>query len=126
MFWGDALAGNCTYGGIDFPKSSYDDNRHGSGNNSSNPGTADPLSGYYTNPAARPGGAYNWMEDGAVHKFRIEIDRSTKTDGSGNGLYTTRAWVDCNGTSCSCQPGDSFSRRREWVYGYRTKYNASN
>jgi hypothetical protein len=107
MFWGDNLAGNCTYGGTNFSKSSFDDLKHGSGNNdsfspvnSSNPGTAAPSSGYYTNPVAKPGG-YNWLEDGNTHSFRIEIDRSTKTDGSGKGLYTTRVWVDCNGTSCS-------------------------
>ncbi len=102
MFWGDNLTGNyCTYGGTNFDKISFDDNRHGSGNNSSNPGTATPSSGYYQGPFRKTAGGYNWMEDGQPHQFRIEIDRSTKTDGSGNGLYTTRVWVDCNGTSCS-------------------------
>jgi len=107
MFWGDALTGlNCTYGRTNYSRSSFDDNRHGSGLNSSNPGTADPLSGYYQGPAKKPGGTYNWMENGVPHTFRIEIDRLTNADGTGS--YTTRAWVDFDGTSCSTDQATHF------------------
>jgi hypothetical protein len=116
MFWGDNLTGNCTASGMtSYPLTSFDDNRHTSGDNanfrpvnSSNPGrnTPNPSSGYYEDPG-KPGG-YNWFEDGQLHSFRIEIDRSTKADGTGNGLYTTRAWVDCNGTSCGTSQATHF------------------
>ena len=31
MFWGDNTTGNCTISGTNYPKATFDDNRHGAG-----------------------------------------------------------------------------------------------
>ncbi len=94
VFWGDrTIAGACSTAGINYPKSSYDDNRHGAGGTGDDPDNAsNPSSGYYQ---GHKNGSYNWLEDGELHNMRIEIDRSDKPAGGGSGLYKTKVWIDC-------------------------------
>jgi hypothetical protein len=91
MYWGRNDYGNDKCQAIYF-KNSYDDNRHGEGNNSSY-GTL-PSSGYYGGPFRKNANGYNWLEDNQLHSVRVEIIRTTA------GAYTTKVWVDCNGSTC--------------------------
>jgi hypothetical protein len=95
MFWGDDLTGNCTISGTDYPKTTFDDNKHGAGtgDNPVNSSKGDGLGGYY---AGAKNGSYNWLEDAQLHSFRMEITRAT-TPVSGKYAYNIKAWVDCPG-----------------------------
>jgi hypothetical protein len=106
MLWGDNLAGTCTVSGNNYPKSTFDDNRHGSGGSGGYPPvnakSGDGLVDYYAGPK---NGSYNWLEDGVTHLFRLEITRSN-TPVSGNYAYNIKAWVDC--PSCTAAQLNTF------------------
>jgi hypothetical protein len=93
MFWGDNPTGNCIVNGVNYPMSTFDDNQHGtgSGTNPVNSSSGDGTGGYY---AGAKNGSYNWLEDGQLHRFRLEITRST-IPVSSKYPYTIKAWVDC-------------------------------
>ena len=95
MFWGDNLTGNCTISGTDYPKTTFDDNKHGAGtvDNPVNSSKGDGLGGYY---AGAKNGSYNWLEDAQLHSFRMEITRATAPV-SGKYAYNIKTWVDCPG-----------------------------
>jgi hypothetical protein len=108
MFWGLNLAGNCATGSTasGYPQASFDDNIHGAGDgtinnpyNSASTGNGSGLGGYYEGAKTtcktltNPTNTCNWMEDGHIYSFRLEISKATAGDGSGNGLYQINAWI---------------------------------
>lgn len=113
MFWGNNPNSNqmCDWrstAGNTFPRASFDDNIHRSGDgtisnpyNSAASGNGSGLGGYYER--ARSGG-YNWLEDGQWHRVRIEVIRTTSAD-----RYQIKAWVDCetlNSPYTACPTGE--------------------
>ncbi|MGP8154892.1 MAG: BACON domain-containing protein [Smithella sp.] len=110
MFWGDNLPGTCTISGINYPMARFEDNRHGAGGVSGyspvNSYNGDGTGGFYS--VAKGSNTYNWLEDGQLHRFRIEITRATVTAASGNYTYNVQAWVDCPG--CTSSPTSTFQK----------------
>lgn len=105
MLWGDNLTGNCSISGTNYPKASFDDNRHGSGSgdNPINSQRGDGTGGYYE--VAKGTSTYNWLEDNQWHNFRMEVTRSMTPSG-GKYAYNVKAWVDC--PSCSAVQLNAF------------------
>lgn len=111
MFWGANPGSStmCSYystAGNSYRQASFDDNVHGAGDGtSSNPynsaysGNGSGLGGYYERARSSSTG-YNWMEDGAYHRVRIEIIRTPAAY-----TYQIKVWVDCESCSGStCTP----------------------
>lgn len=106
IFWGQrSISGNCDIGGVSYPKSTFDDNRHGAGSgdspvNSSRPSSPDPASGYYEYNVGGARGftcksstaTCNWLEDGYKYSFRIELSRPATPTGS-DYEYNAKVWV---------------------------------
>ncbi len=87
---------------------SYDDNRHGAGStgtppltpqNSLNSNSGNGYDGYHQVTGSSP----NWLEDGSLHRFRMELIRPLveADDGIPDGLYDyqVKIWIDC--ATCS-------------------------
>ncbi|MFC1877052.1 LamG-like jellyroll fold domain-containing protein, partial [Thermodesulfobacteriota bacterium] len=85
---------------------SYDDNRHGSGNtgtttpqNSLNSNAGNGYDGYHQVTGFNP----NWLEDGALHRLRMELIRPLilADDGKVDMVYDyqVKIWIDC--ATCS-------------------------
>jgi hypothetical protein len=81
---------------------SYDDNRHGAGGivtpmNSLNIPLAGGNDGYFTKVPIDP----TWLEDGALHKLRMELIRPLvlANDGKVDTVYDyqIKIWIDCDG-----------------------------
>ena len=106
MFWGDRApsGSSCTFGGVAYPRASFDDNRHGAGGsgddpqNSLHPASPDPSSGYYEYAGGRgyqcksSSNTCNWLEDGYTYSARLEITRPTAPSGSVYN-YQVKAWI---------------------------------
>lgn len=86
---------------------SYDDNRHGTGGstttttprNSLNSNTGNGFDGYHQVTGSSP----NWLEDGSMHRFRMELIRPLilAADGDIDPFYDyqVKIWIDC--ATCS-------------------------
>jgi hypothetical protein len=111
MFWGNNNYGTTTCSGGGY-ENRYDDNVHGDGSGTNPVNSYGPsLTNCVSNPAqAQCGyysttkGTYNWLEDGQLHRFRIEVTRGTIPT-AGTYTYNIKAWVDCGynsnqGTFC--------------------------
>ena len=105
VYWGmTSVAGQCgPFNGIMYNRDTFDDNQHGAGAAGEVPPTpmnspnivSSTNTDYYEGPR---NGSYNWMEDGQLHRFRVEITRPIMPNAStGNFDYTVKAWVDCAG-----------------------------
>lgn len=112
MFWGRNITSYCTVNGTYYSQASFDDNYHGAGDgstsypyNSSLSGNGSGLGGYYER-ARNSTTKYNWMEDQAWHRVRIEVIRIPSTY-----TYEVKAWVDCETTS-----GSSTCPASEYLY----------
>ncbi len=100
MFWGNNNYGTttCSGGGLE---NRYDDNVHGAGTSTDPPVNSmigDGLGGYYS--VAKGTSTYNWLEDGQLHRFRMEVTRAT-VPVNGTYAYNIKAWVDCGYNSNS-------------------------
>lgn len=106
MFWGHrTIAGNCSSGGVSYPKGSYDDNRHGAGGSGNDPvNSLVGGAGYYQGAKSTchsSANTCNWMEDGKLHRFRMEIVRPLTPNAITSKYdYNIKAWIDCTG-SCN-------------------------
>ncbi len=87
-------------------RATYDDNRHGAGGttsttlqNSLNSNSGNGYDGYHQVTGFSP----NWLEDGSLHRFRMELIRPLieADDGDPDTLYDyqVKIWIDC--ATCS-------------------------
>jgi hypothetical protein len=108
LFWGmNSIAGQCgPFSGVMYNRDTFDDNQHGAGDAGEVPPTPQNSpniisasdTDYYE---GSKNGIYNWMEDGQLHRFRVEMTRSIMPNAAtGKFDYTVKAWVDCGG-SCT-------------------------
>jgi hypothetical protein len=83
---------------------SYDDNRHGAGGrttpqNSLNSNNGNGYDGYHQVTGSSP----NWLEDGSLHRLRMELIRPIilADDGKPDAVYDyqVKIWIDC--ATCS-------------------------
>ena len=127
MFWGtnpssSTMCPSGTTAGTTYRRASFDDNVHGAGSasgattataepyNSAATGNGSGLGGYYFRDKGTS--TYNWMEDGASHRARIEIIRTPATN-----TYRIKAWVDCElCTSYPCPATSTACPASEYVY----------
>ncbi|PKN77506.1 MAG: hypothetical protein CVU52_00050 [Deltaproteobacteria bacterium HGW-Deltaproteobacteria-10] len=126
MFWGSnpassTMCSSSSTAGNTYRQASFDDNVHGAGSasgatattepyNSSATGNGSGLGGFYSR--AKGTSTYNWMEDGASHRARIEIIRTPTTN-----TYRIKVWVDCElCTSYPCPATSTACPASEYVY----------
>lgn len=111
LFWGSnpdttTMCAAGSTAGNTYPRASFDDNVHGAGTTGSttvprNSFSGDGTGGYFERARNATTG-YNWLEDGAYHRARIEILRTPDTN-----TYQTKVWVDCESGTTSC-PGSEY------------------
>lgn len=119
MYWGNESTTLCPAGstarsgGTSCSRDTYDDNIHGQGGDGGgfnrlpvNSASGDGSGGYCQRTGGKVG-SYNWMEDGQIHRVRIEVTRTPS--GGQRGFYRVKAWVDCeqpccSGTTCTSCP----------------------
>ena len=126
MFWGTNPSSSimCPAGstaGNTYRQASFDDNVHGAGSatgatataepyNSASTGNGSGLGGYYER--AKGASTYNWMEEGASHRVRVEIIRTPATN-----TYRIKVWVDCElCTAYPCPATSTACPASEYVY----------
>ncbi len=138
MFWGTnpsstTMCSSSSTAGNTYRQASFDDNVHGAGSasgatattapyNSAATGNGSGLGGYYYRD--KGASTYNWMEDGASHRARIEIIRTPAAD-----TYRIKVWVDCElCTSYPCPTTSTACPASEYVYfqDVYSPYSSSN
>lgn len=120
LLWGYDYPGDCSNG---YLGTSFDDNYHGAGGTTGNPINSawgnrstcilDPTNlnpsttsacGYYNVP--KVANVANWLEDAAMHRFRLEIRRASAINANGNYNYDIAVWIDC--PSCTSAQLNTF------------------